>query len=211
MIQTIGTITLNIATVLYLIHLFPQVVHNQVKQKTASLSLGMHSLLLWAYCCDFVYAFGRGMPWQYKLVTIIGLILLAVQHSQLFSQRKTEKNFILAFIFTSGLALIIMIAGGWGLVKHYITETQLITFQVVSQIGWLTYALPQLFKNWQLKTTEGLSKNYIYISISIALCDSVSAWCLNWDWPIKIGSPTLLLVKFIILLQFYFYAVRKTE
>ena len=32
--------------------------------------------------CDLIYGFGREMQWQYRMVTVVGLLSLSIQHYQ---------------------------------------------------------------------------------------------------------------------------------
>jgi hypothetical protein len=41
------------------------------------------------------------------------------------------------------------------------------------------------------------------------LCDSISAWTLNWGFPSKIGSPIGLLFGIVLLWQGYAYKDQK--
>ena len=79
----IGNITLNISFVLYLIVYIPQIIHNQKVANIAQLSFGLHFLLFSSYSFDLLYGFSSQLPWQYKTVSTVGLLLVTVQHIQL--------------------------------------------------------------------------------------------------------------------------------
>ena len=79
----IGNIALNISLFFYLTHYLPQLYRNATEGKMKGLSLGFHHLLLASYLFDLIYGFGMKMPWQYKMVTLIGLACMLIQHWQL--------------------------------------------------------------------------------------------------------------------------------
>ncbi|MDX1919554.1 MAG: PQ-loop repeat-containing protein [Candidatus Caenarcaniphilales bacterium] len=210
--QQIGNFTLNISTFLYLVYLLPQLFHNRLVEHIKKLSLLTHSILFSAYILDLVYAFGRSMPWQYKLVSCIGLVCLLVQHFQFlhFSSalptidRKVLKA--LTFLFLIGLAV-----GIYLVCSNQLSKSTLVLLGSISQIGWLTYVFPQIYKNYVLKSGEGLSLYFILFILLITLCDTLSAWFLDWDLPNKIGSPLSFGVKLILLLQFFKYSSKSSE
>src|SRR3989338_11149191 len=80
--HVIGEITLSLSTLIYFFWFLPQIYLNFKRKNTDGLSLWMHGLLLLGYSADLLYGFGRHMQWQYRLVTIVGLICLFVQHIQ---------------------------------------------------------------------------------------------------------------------------------
>lgn len=207
MAEQIGKISLYFSTALYLIYLLPQLFHNAKGLHIKKLSLYTHSILFFAYILDLLYAFGRSMPWQYKLVSCVGLLCLVVQHFQFlyFSKhledldQKVLKLLSFVFIFCLGLSLYLFLEG-------YLTKTLFISLGFLSQLGWFTYALPQIYKNYKFKNAEGLSIYFILFILLLAFCDSLSAWLLDWDLPNKIGSPISFCIKLILLFQFFKYS-----
>lgn len=204
-VQAIGQISLNISFALYLIYLLPQLLHNYRHKQIRNLSLLMHSVLSFAYVLDLIYAFGRQMPWQYKCVSIIGLTCLSIQHTQFYHQQRQDKTFLFKYSFLS-TALTLLLGVGWLLLLNHMLEAKsLILINTISQLAWMSYALPQIIINWKLKSTSGVSLHFVIMACLINLCDTVSAWVLLWDWPLRIGSPALLLIKLSLLAQFIIF------
>jgi uncharacterized protein with PQ loop repeat len=208
-LETIGKIVLNVSFCLYLVLLLPQLLHNLLLKKTKSLSLAMHSILFAAYLTDWIYAFGREMPLQYKLVTVIGLSCLLIQHFQFYLQQKNEANFIKNYFFITTLLTLTFFVGIFGLINKIFNLKHLLLLESVSQVGWLSYLLPQIFINWRIKSIKGISLYFVLIAFFITISDSICAWTLNWDLPLKLGSPILFLIKLVLLGQFLLY--RKGE
>lgn len=71
----------------------------------------------------------------------------------------------------------------------------------VSFVFYLILYLPQIFKNRNLRSTKALNSSFLWINLSLALMDMVSAWCLDWGWPNKITSPVTALIGMILLSQ----------
>ena len=91
--QLIGNIALNISFAIYLVLYLPQVIYNFRRRSTAGLSFLMHIILIIGYIADMMYGFGRHMQLQYRLVSIIGLVCLSVQHIQIGYYEKFSANF----------------------------------------------------------------------------------------------------------------------
>ena len=165
----------------------------------------MHYVMCGSYTLDLLYGFGRHMQWQYKTVTMIGLICLTIQHLQIycygdFNMRQRQQYLLCTFIF-----LCLFLSMIYGLVVAQIPPNVLIWSGGISQVGWLIYVIPQIFKNYRIQSTTGVSVYFALLIIFLGLCDSVSAWSLGWDWPSRYGAPLGIILKLILLHQFFKY------
>lgn len=203
----IGNTSLNISFVLYLVLYIPQVLHNRQSTNIAHLSFFMHFLLLACYFFDLMYGIASDFQWQYKTVSVVGLSLILVQHLQLTHYFITKKNFLL---MTTNIIILTTI--GLGLYYFFILSKGNIDAQTILIIGSLSricsfcYSLPQLIKNKKLKSTQAISIRFIYLNLTLATLDTISAWCLNWGWPNKLASPVTMLLMVIMLTQVKQYA-----
>ncbi|MFN5539412.1 MAG: PQ-loop repeat-containing protein [Candidatus Melainabacteria bacterium] len=205
----IGNISLNISLIVYLTFLIPQIINNIQAKNIQGLSLGFHFILFAAFICDLLYGFGEQMQWQYKAVTIVGLICLSVQHYQIYVHKELDFKskqiyWLLSIVFFCFLSL-----GFFFIQNFHLNKSWILAFGTVSQAGWITYAIPQIFKNYQLKSTLGISIYFVTLSTIAVTCDIVSAWSLNWGLPNKIGAPISLFIKLILLSQFFLYRQSK--
>lgn len=198
----VGSITLNISFVLYLILYLPQIIHNRKSSNLSQLSLSLHLLLFSSYLFDLCYGFSRHLPWQYKTVSVIGLALICVQHSQLTFFFLKNKHIASARISTAFLLLT-----AFGLLyffnqpSAYFSPAMIAMFGVIARVSGLLYSLPQIIKNQRLKSANALSFQFLCINLSIALLDTISSWSLDWGWPNKLGSPITILLMLIMLGQ----------
>jgi len=195
-----GEIVLRISFFSYLFFLLPQIIHNLHGKSIEGLSLKMHGILFLGYIFDFAYGNGRDMEIEYRLVTISGLIFLCLQHYQFwrYSQNITKELcrlvavFILCFMGVSYFLWVgnerVFVLSGW-----------------LAHVCFLTYLLPQMLKNYQNKSTKDLSFGFVCLGIVSVSCDLFCAWALEWDIPSKVGSGFALLIKIILLRQFYLY------
>lgn len=202
-----GMISLNISFVLYLLVYLPQIIHNHKFSHLSSLSGGMHFILFSSYCLDLVYGFSSNLQWQYKTVSVVSLTLLVIQHLQITRHYHTQKkwllcNFNLFFILIAGAVIVC-----------FFTLNQIILSQQTSQIigyisraGFLIYTLPQIMKTRALKSASAISVKFIYLSVMLSMLDMISAWCLDWGWPNKLGSPLTMCLMFIMWLQIKKYS-----
>ena len=198
----IGNISLNMAMILYLIQYLPQLYHNKTVAHLKNMSLTFHFIFFIAYVTDLIYAFGMHMPWQYTMVSIVGLISLLIQHRQLTKIHEgTLLNYMLVVFTLFFIAAIRSI-----IIKQ--TEQFYIDMEVVSYLGLLTFRLPQLYRNWRLGTGEALNINYLFLSLSCTICDNISGWSLNWPWPNRVGAFVLLIIIVLLLLQTLHYRKR---
>lgn len=206
MFTTLGHFTLNLSFFLYLIFYLPQLIHNLKKTHLQELSLLMHVILCIATIADLLYGFGREMQWQYRLVTIVSLVCLSIQHLQICYYR-IVKNTSLLWLLTGGLSLALGLAI-FSIYMHILSTEIAIGGGIVAQIGLFTFTIPQIIKNYRDQTTIGVSIYFVLFSVLLNLLDSISAWTLGWDYPSKIGSPAALLLSSFLLWQFKLYRAR---
>lgn len=203
--HTIGEITLSFSTAIYVIWFVPQLWMNYKRKSTEGLSLWMHGLLFLGYSADLLYGFGRHMQWQYRLVTIVGLIFLFLQHIQFAcysDHTKSEKNnftvltlLIIAVFFYAVLNFV------W--LHHDKRYYDIAGF--ISVLCWMTYFFPQIIKNFYQKSTKGLSMGFVVISIVLSFLDITSTFALHWDWPSILSECITLLKKSILVFQIFYY------
>ena len=204
----VGTISLNLSFVLYLFVYVPQIIHNRNADHLAHLSVSMHGLLYMAYCLDLLYGFSNHLQWQYKTVSVVGLTLLAIQHLQLTGYFWTRQAWSAVqvhaiFLLITGLAVLYFF-----LIEHgQVSDTRTQTIGYLSRVCFLLYTLPQIIKNNALKSAQAISLNFLYLNISLSTLDLISAWCLDWGWPNKLGSPITACLMLVLLLQRRLYTV----
>ena len=119
MIQHIvGEVSLSLSASIYLIWLLPQLWHNHWRKSTKGFSFAFHSLLFIGYCFDLMYGFGLHMEWQYRLVTIVGLCSLFIQHLQFgfynYTDNSLSKNY--CYFIVSIIILIILFFSAYTIV-----------------------------------------------------------------------------------------------
>ena len=192
-LPSIGNITLNISFVLYLIVYIPQIIHNQKATNIEHLSLGLHFLLYAGYFFDLFYGFSSHFPWQYITVSIVGLLLMKVQHLQLTALFVRKRLFW--YVIASVLLFII---NGIALYYFFIFKHRMFDTSNTFIVG---YCFPQIIKNYVSKSAHAISINYVYLNLLLALLDTTSAWCLNWGWPNKLAAPISAVLMIVMLCQ----------
>jgi uncharacterized protein with PQ loop repeat len=206
-ITTIGTISLNIAFILYLGIYLPQILHNRNQSNLKQLSLNTHYLLYLGYVLDLMYGFTLHLPWQYKTVSIVGLSLLLLQHLQIIQSSWLQKNshalanHVLCLLVTFFIVLYFFIHK-----QMIFSETTTLGLGFVSRICFLLYLLPQVIKNRISKSCNALSLLFIYLNLGLSILDMIAAWCLNWGWPNKLASPFSVILMGLLLGQVKKYA-----
>lgn len=208
--HTIGEISLSISTVVYIVWFVPQLWMNYQRKSTDGLSLWMHGLLLLGYSADLLYGFGRHMQWQYRLVTVVGLFFLCLEHVQfaIYGDRtKSEKiNFVvLTFIL---IAVFVYAVLNFTWLHHSKQYYDIAGF--TSDMCWMSYVFPQIIKNVYQRSTRGLSVWFVLISILLSLLDVTSTFALHWDWPSILSECITLLKKSILVFQIIYYRNKKS-
>ena len=202
----IGHVTLNISFIFYLALFVPQLIHNWKYRSTQQLSLVMHYLMSLCYIMDILYGFGRHMQWQYKTVTMVGLFCLAIQHGQIYRYSGFNLRQRQSYLFYTVILLGLLIGAVYLLIAQPFPSHMFIWGGGIAQIGWLLYVIPQIIKNQKIKSTMGLSLHFVLVLILLAVCDSISAWSLGWDWPSRYGAPIGVLIRLILLYQFFLFS-----
>ena len=201
----IGEITLSLSSFIYFIWFLPQLWMNFKRKNTDGLSLWMHGLLLLGYSADLLYGFGRDMQWQYRMVTIVGLIFLFVQHFQFGQYGLHSKAIKMNYLLLSALTLIVFSYAilNFTLLHHGKKYYDIAGF--ISDLCWMTYVLPQIIKNFVQKSTKGLSIWFVVLSVVLSLLDITSTFALHWDWPSVVSSLVTLFKKSILVFQVVYY------
>jgi uncharacterized protein with PQ loop repeat len=204
--QLIGQISLNISVSIYLIWFVPQIFVNFKRRNTQGLSFFMHSILCFGYLCDLLYGFGREMQWQYRLVTIIGLLSLLIQHYQFFKYGRHDLKQRRIYLLLS-LIFLLMLGYILGAIKAKFHSGNFYdTAGMIANIAGIIYMWPQLRENYLYQSTVGLSLSFILLGAFLKSCDIISAYALDWAYPSKVGPIISLLGSVILLWQFYQYA-----
>ena len=203
----LGTLSLNVSFVLYLIVYVPQLIHNQRPKNLADLSLGLHCLLLFSYSFDLIYGFLNALPWQYKTVSIVGLILVTAQHLQLLrlficQSRQLFIKLNVAFLCVNVLLVYYFLYAA----RNSLGDSGLLCIGAIARICGLLYCIPQIINNKRKQSANAISPFYIYLTLILAFLDSVSSWCLSWGWPNKLAAPLSLCLMFYMLYQTKKYA-----
>ena len=203
--HTLGEITLSISTLVYFIWFVPQIVLNFKRKSTAGFSLWMHGLLLIGYTADLLYGFGRHMQWQYRMVTIVGLCFLFIEHLQIARydcRTKAQKyNFIALTAIVISLLIYAVLNFTW--LHHGKRYYNIAGF--ISDLCWMTYIIPQIVKNYRLKSTAGLSHWFVYLSIILSGLDITSTFALHWAWPSVLSESITVVKKAILIFQLWCY------
>ena len=198
----IGSISLNISFILYLILYIPQIVHNRKSTNIAQLSLSLHLFLYSSYFFDLCYGFSSHLPWQYKTVSIIGLLLVGIQHIQLMRFFIINRYTLLARL--SGIFLVLNFIAIYYFfeIKNGVLAPQTtLLFGTIARVSGLIYCLPQILKNKVSKSANALSLHFLYLNLTLALLDTISSWCLDWGWPNKLAAPVNIVIMLIMINQ----------
>jgi uncharacterized protein with PQ loop repeat len=201
----LGQISLNLSFLMYMFLYLPQVIHNQKQTSLVGLSKWMHLTLYIAYFLDLVYGFGTQLPWQYRIVSGVGWVLLNIQHLQLIHYFKRTKQSALQMAFYSILVIITALLIWVLSSQHSFINLQLPAIGYVSQIGFAIAFIPQILKSKRLQSSQAMNIFYILLCLFLAMLDCISAWQLEWGWPNKLGSCCLVLMTSILLMQYYRY------
>lgn len=203
--HTIGEITLSLSTLIYIIWFIPQIWMNYQRKSTAGLSLWMHGLLFLGYSADLLYGFGRHMQWQYRLVTIVGLIFLFLQHLQFAKYGLRTKALKINYALLSILIIALLV---FAIFNFAVTHHSKMYYDRVGYFEdacfWL-YAFPQMIKNFQQKSTAGLSMWFVILAVVLSILDLISALTLHWDFPSILNPTVEIFKKSILVAQVYYY------
>lgn len=203
--HTIGEIAVSVSTVVYLIWFLPQLWLNLKRHNTDGLSLWMHGLLLLGYTADLLYGFGRHMQWQYRTVTIVGLLCLFVQHYQFarFGLHSTRIKF--NFIFLTALVGALLLYAIFNFTFFHHGKKYYDVAGFISDGCWMTFLFPQMIKNYRQQSTQGLSNGFVGLAILLSLLDMISALMLHWDLPSLINPMVSLFKKSVLAAQVLYY------
>ena len=197
--HNIGNIALNISVATYLLYFLPQLIHNARRGKTKHLSWGLHLLYICGMSCDLVYGFGNNLAIQYRLVTIVGLLCLVIQHLQLCRHKEDG-------LAASTIAIILYSAAILCVSLHLkLSNHSYNLIGLASQFCWWTAFIPQIIKNYQTKNAEALATGFIALTLSCSILDLIAAISLGWPYPSIISPPIMILLHSTCWLQKIYY------
>jgi hypothetical protein len=204
---TLGNLTLNLAFVLYLIVYVPQIRHNKHKHHLAELSISLHIIIMTSFVLDLIYSLLKPLPWQYRAVSVVALTTLSIQQIQLMrlAQQRGQLRLLSALSLFS-LSLVLMLTGFFYFGTTHYSNNTIFLIGWSSRIGFLSYTLPQIIQNRRLNSAKALSTVFLSLSLFLSLLDLTSAWCLDWGWPNKLGTPFTISLTLMLLWQKKRYA-----
>lgn len=206
---TLGNITLNTAFMLYLIVYVPQIRHNKNKHHLAELSISLHMIIITSFVLDLLYGLLKPLPWQYRAVSIVALGTLSIQQMQLMrlAQQRSQILLLAALsFFCFSLVLLLTLTSIFYFDTLSSSSNTVLLIGWVSRIGFLSYIVPQIIKNHRMNSAKALSTAFLSLSLFLSLLDLTSAWCLDWGWPNKLGTPLTITLTLILLWQKKRYA-----
>ena len=195
----IGNIALNISVGTYLFYFLPQLLHNKNKNNTKNLSWGLHIIYICGMCLDLIYGFGNHLAIQYRLVTIVGLICLMIQHLQLCHNKTNNKlaTILAAFLYSTAILVVSL--------NLKLTSSTYNTIGLLSQFCWWSAFIPQIIKNYQLKNGSALATTFIALTLSCSVLDLIAAISLGWPYPSIISPPIMIILHSTCWLQKIYY------
>jgi hypothetical protein len=199
MIHIIGTISLNLSMVLYMIFYFPQLLHNKRAHQLNDLSLGLHALLFISTAADLYYGFGRIDQWQYRLVSVILFLCLLIQHVQLVVVYRHCWEKLRSLLILSAAVVIILLGLIYALYALPSHHALYVAMGWVERVGYCLYALPQLMKGRQ--AAGSVSMMFVSMGIVTALLDTTSAWIFDWGSPSLYGGILVAFLQSVLLWQ----------
>ncbi len=204
--MSLGQITLNVSSLMYVFFYLPQVIHNQKKQHLSGLCRWTHLILYFGYCLDFIYGLGYQLPWQYLVGSGVGCILLTIQHFQLIGHFKQadEQGRLLVFYGISFLPVLIFI---WFIKNNSpFSATCIAHIGYAAQFAFAVAFLPQILRFKRSSSIQAINIYTLILWLVLAILDCISAWQLEWGWPYKLGSGLIVLLTTILLSQSYHYS-----
>ena len=183
----IGQISLSISFFFYCIYFLPQVWHNRKPENVAKISCWLQLLYMLGYSTDWLYGAAAHLEWQYRCVTLIGLVFLCYQQWQM---RSNKRSYLLTL---SAVTLMIVLSLGLSLlaVKSVLLVNGLGTTSMLCAV--LSF-IPQLIRNYKQKSGQAISHLFISITLICAALDMISAVYLHWPWPSLVSPPALFVL-----------------
>ena len=198
----LGNLSLNISFFLYLIVYLPQIHHNRKPEYLKQLSLNLHVIIIASFTLDYMYSVLMPLPWQYQIISIIALCLLSIQHLQLMQlawANQKRKRFLHLSVFLS--AIVFVLACFFYLGPTHYSRNMTLFIGYIARVGFLTYVLPQIIRNYRLASADALNPLFLILSLCLSSLDLISAWCLDWGWPNKLGTPLNILLTLLLIWQ----------
>jgi uncharacterized protein with PQ loop repeat len=205
-LSTIGQLSLSLSLAVYFIYFLPQIWYNQKTGNARSISPWLQLIYVLGYSTDWLYGATAQLQWQYRCVTLIGMLALCFQQWQMRPARETheinhQKLLRNYGINTTAVLLMILSALTFSCsvtLRNVLSTNSLGTISMLCSILALS---PQLISNYKNKNGFAISHVFIGITLICAVLDLVSAIFLHWPWPSLVSPVALFLINLGCLLQ----------
>ena len=142
------------------------------------------------------------MPWQYLSVSAIGICYLLICQTQWILYNRKHQPQLNIPLMLSGLIIILWPSILWYLYPKALWQIHLQAW--VSRILFIMHFLPQIVKYHRNEIQRNaISPYYIYLSLSLGLCDLLAAACLKWDTVNQMGSMISFVLKSYLYYQMW--------
>jgi hypothetical protein len=197
--ELIGQLSLSLSFLFYCLYFLPQIWHNRRPENARTISNWLQLTYVLGYCSDWLYGAAAHLEWQYRCVTLIGILALCYQQWQMRPRLPSNKAH-----YRRLSTLVAMMVASALIGSLYLPARQP---QMVNSLGTLSMLcsifafVPQLVRNYQHKNGQAISHAFIAITLICACLDMVSAIFLHWPWPSLVGPPALFLLHLACWLQ----------
>ncbi len=192
--QFIGQLSLSISFIFYCIYFFPQIWHNRKSENAAKISYWLQLIYVLGYSTDWLYGAAAHLQWQYRLVTLIGLVFLCYQQWQM---RSNKYSYLLTLSAVT-LMIVLSLTLSFLPIKELLPVNELGTISMLCAI--FSFA-PQLVRNYKQKNGQAISHVFIAFTLICAVLDMISAIYLHWPWPSLVSPPALFVLHIACWIQ----------
>lgn len=188
-LYAIGQFSLSVSFLIYCFYFLPQIWHNRKPEYARRISHGLQLTYVLAYSADWLYGAAAHLEWQYRWVSLLGIVSLCYQQWQI---RPANKN----STYQLSCLLLVLMIGASLLLSAFPNQITLPTtaLGLLSMLGSVFAFIPQLISNYKSKSGLAINHGFIAITLICAVLDMISAVCLQWPWPSWVSPPLLFVL-----------------
>ena len=205
-LSTIGQLSLSLSLAVYLIYFLPQIWYNQKTGNARSVSPWLQLIYVLGYSTDWLYGAAAQLQWQYRCVTLIGILALCFQQWQMRPTSEAHQlnhgKLLRNYRFNTTVVVLMILSALT--FSHFVTPGKTRSINSLGTMTMLCSILafaPQLIRNYKNKNGLAISHVFIAITLICAVLDLVSAVCLDWPWPSLVSPPALFTINLSCWLQ----------
>lgn len=188
---------LNLAVIIYVVQLVPQLWRTASQKKMTDLSMTMIRFVWLGWIMDVLYAKLYAMPMQYFVVSYLGLSQTMLWLFLLFNRKQIDKKELTSLCFC--VCCLIFSPIKW------VMKLKFFPILSIGQLCFWVCWCSQLARSFVYKSANDISLLSLFLSLVGSCCSLIAGFILGWEMQYIINLILVVIFHMIIFLMLSYY------